>query len=107
MQRKEFTMRRRNGLHVSRIAGIFGASLERIGGLYATEKEIRGRSADERLVARQERSRPIIEDLEHWLRAKLWVRFDMPGPFSTKSGMCQILARSRNPLLPSRSSGNG
>jgi len=52
-------------------APIASEALERIAGLYATEKEIRGRSADERLVVRQERSRPIIEDLEPWLRAKL------------------------------------
>jgi transposase len=52
-------------------APIASEALERIAGLYATEKEIRGRSADERLVARQERSRPIIEGLEPWLRAKL------------------------------------
>jgi len=52
-------------------APIASEALERIASLYATEKEIRGRSADERLVARQERSRPIIEGLEPWLRAKL------------------------------------
>ncbi|MGA8616656.1 MAG: IS66 family transposase [Xanthobacteraceae bacterium] len=52
-------------------APIASEALKRIAGLYAIEKEIRGRSADERLVVRQERSRPIIEDLEPWLRAKL------------------------------------
>ena len=52
-------------------APIASEALERIAGLYATEKEIRGRSADERLIVRQERSRPIIEHLEPWLRAKL------------------------------------
>ena len=35
------------------------------------ESEIRGRSADERRAARQERSRPIVDALEPWLRAKL------------------------------------
>lgn len=33
--------------------------------------DIRGRSADERRDARQARSRPIVEALEPWLRAKL------------------------------------
>ena len=52
-------------------APIASEALERIAGLYAIEKEIRGRSADERRVVRQEKSRPIAEDLEPWLRAKL------------------------------------
>ena len=52
-------------------APIASEALERIAGLYAVEKEIRGRSADERRVVRQDRSRPIIDDLEPWLRAKL------------------------------------
>jgi transposase len=52
-------------------APIASEALERIAGLYAIEKEIRGRSADERRVVRQDRSRAIVEDLEPWLRAKL------------------------------------
>ena len=52
-------------------APIASEALERIAGLYAIENEIRGRSADERRAVRQERSRPIIDDLEPWLRAKL------------------------------------
>ena len=52
-------------------APIASEALERIAALYAIEKEIRGRGADERRTARQARSRPIIEDLEPWLRAKL------------------------------------
>jgi transposase len=45
--------------------------LARIAGLYRIEGEIRGRSAEERRVVRQERSRPMIEALEPWLREKL------------------------------------
>ncbi len=52
-------------------APIASEALERIAGLYAIENEIRGRSAEERRAVRQERSRPIIDDLEPWLRAKL------------------------------------
>ena len=52
-------------------APIASEALERIAGLYAIEKEIRGRSANERRTVRQDRSRPIIDDLEPWLRAKL------------------------------------
>src|SRR4051794_38697867 len=52
-------------------APIATEALERIAKLYAVEKDIRGRNADERRVVRQDRSRPIIDDLEPWLRAKL------------------------------------
>jgi transposase len=52
-------------------APIASEALERIAGLYAIEKDIRGRGADERHAVRQDRSRPIINDLEPWLRAKL------------------------------------
>ena len=52
-------------------APIASEALERIAGLYAIEKDIRGRGADERRTVRQDRSRPIIDDLELWLRTKL------------------------------------
>ena len=52
-------------------APIAGEALERIAKLYAVESEIRGRSADERRNLRQEKIRPIIDDLESWLRTKL------------------------------------
>ena len=54
-------------------APIASEALERIAGLYAIEKEIRGRSAEERRAVRRDRSRPILDDLEPWLRAKLAV----------------------------------
>jgi hypothetical protein len=52
-------------------APIASEALERIAGLYAVEGDIRGRSAEERRDARLQRSRPIINALEPWLRAKL------------------------------------
>ena len=52
-------------------APIASEALERIAALYAVEREISGRSADQRRSARQEKSRPIIEALEPWLKAKL------------------------------------
>ena len=52
-------------------APIASEALERIAGLYAIEKEIRGLSADERRAVRQVKSRPILDDLEPWLRTKL------------------------------------
>jgi transposase len=52
-------------------APIASEALERIAGLYTVEGEIRGRTADERRAVRQEKSRPIIDEFEPWLRAKL------------------------------------
>lgn len=46
-------------------------ALERIAKLYAIEGEVRGRGAEERRAVRQQKSKPIIDDLESWLRAKL------------------------------------
>jgi hypothetical protein len=52
-------------------APIASEALERIAKLYAVESDIRGRSADKRRAVRQEKSRPILNDLEPWLRGKL------------------------------------
>jgi transposase len=52
-------------------APIASEALARIGALYAVETEVRGRPAEERRAARQARSRPVIEDLQSWLRARL------------------------------------
>ncbi|MGY4298307.1 hypothetical protein ACVWXN_006402 [Bradyrhizobium sp. i1.4.4] len=52
-------------------APIASEALERIAGLYVIEAEIRGRTADERRAVRQEKSRPIADEFEPWLRAKL------------------------------------
>ncbi|WP_395683118.1 IS66 family transposase [Inquilinus sp.] len=52
-------------------APIASEALTRIAALYRIEDEIRGRPADERRAVRQERSRPLIEAFEPWLRGKL------------------------------------
>jgi transposase len=52
-------------------APIASEALERIKALYAIEAETRGQDPRARLAARQEKSRPMVEDLEPWLRAKL------------------------------------
>ena len=52
-------------------APIASEALERIAALYAIEKDIRGRSAEERRAVRQDRTRPLLVDLEAWLRQKL------------------------------------
>ncbi|MGC1301755.1 MAG: IS66 family transposase [Caulobacteraceae bacterium] len=52
-------------------APIASEALQRIGEIYAVERDIHGRQADERRTVRQVRSRPVTEALELWLRAQL------------------------------------
>lgn len=52
-------------------APIASEALKRIAEFYAVEKDIRGRSAEERRIIRQQKSRPLAESFEPWLRAKL------------------------------------
>jgi transposase len=46
-------------------------ALRRIGELYAIESEIRGRAPDERCVARQARSQPLLESMRAWFESRL------------------------------------
>jgi transposase len=52
-------------------APIASEALRRIAELYRVEEDIRGRSADDRRIARQQQSQPILAELEPWLRDKL------------------------------------
>src|SRR5882672_2018351 len=52
-------------------APIASEALKRIAEFYAIEKDIRGRSAEERRLIRQQKSQPLAEAFEPWLRAKL------------------------------------
>ena len=46
--------------------------LRRIAELYAIEKEIRGRSAEERQSTRDSRSRPLVDAMKPWLEGQLY-----------------------------------
>jgi transposase len=52
-------------------APIASEALKHIAELYAIEKDIRGRSAEERRLVRQQKGRPLADTFELWLRAKL------------------------------------
>jgi transposase len=52
-------------------APIASEALRRIGELYRIEDDIRSQPAEARRAERQERSRPILAELEPWLREKL------------------------------------
>jgi transposase len=54
-------------LHVAHNSPVAAEALERIGALYAIEKEIRGRSPAERREIRSVRSKPLMESLKGWL----------------------------------------
>ncbi len=51
----------------SGVAPIAQEGLAQIQALYRIEKDLRGQSADQRHVARQEHAKPIIDDFELWL----------------------------------------
>jgi transposase len=46
-------------------------ALDRIGALYGIEREIRGRPSEERKKVRSERARPLLDDMNHWLKTCL------------------------------------
>lgn len=46
-------------------------ALERIGGLYGIEEQIRGRPPEERREVRQARSKPLVDSLRQWFEATL------------------------------------
>lgn len=59
-------------------------ALERIAQLYAIEKALRGRPAEERRAGRQAHARPLVEALKCWFEAEL-------GRLSQKSDTAQAL----------------
>ena len=63
VRRKFFDLHAANGSPVAKEA------LERIGALYAIEREIRGRPPDDRRHVRQARAGPLLDELHDWLQA--------------------------------------
>ncbi|MDQ1833489.1 IS66 family transposase [Massilia scottii] len=58
-------------LHEARPSALTSEALRRIGELYAIEAKIRGKPPNERRQARQAEAKPLIDDLERWLRGML------------------------------------
>ncbi|MBJ6126638.1 IS66 family transposase [Microvirga splendida] len=71
-------------LAVAGAAPIASEALTRIAELYRIESDIRGMSAAERARIRQAKSRPVLDALEPWLRAKL-------GLISQKSKLAEAI----------------
>ena len=61
---------RRKFFDLARIAKapIAVEAIERIDALFAIEREINGFTSERRLIVRRERSRPLMDELERWLR---------------------------------------
>jgi transposase len=64
-------------------------ALRRIAALYAIEADIRGQSAEDRRLARQQRSRPIVEAMHAWLTEQL-------TRLSDRSGLAQAMRYALN-----------
>jgi transposase len=58
-------------LHKATGSPIAAEALRRIAELYAIEKTIRGRTAEERLTVRNAQSRPLVEAMKPWLETEL------------------------------------
>jgi hypothetical protein len=59
------------GLHEARPLALITEALRRIAKLYVIEAEIRGKPSHERRLVRQAKAKPLLDDLERWLRAAL------------------------------------
>ena len=58
-------------VHKARGSAIAEEAIRRIARLYAVEKEARGQPPDKRRQIRQDKAKPILDDLEAWLHAQL------------------------------------
>ncbi len=58
-------------IYESEGSGIAEAAIKRIAMLYGVEKEARYKSAEERVALRQEKAKPVFDDLEAWLQLQL------------------------------------
>lgn len=83
-------------LHQVHASPITTEALERIGQLYAIEREIRGRPPEERREVRQARTRPLLELLREWLQSaltKLSTKSDTAAAVKYALGHWQALVR--------------
>jgi transposase len=63
--------RKIHDLHVRKATPTTTEALRRIGELYAIEAQIRGQPPDERKRIRQQQAKPLLNDLDIWLRQRL------------------------------------
>ncbi len=58
-------------IHKTNGSAIAEEAIKRIAVLYAVEAEARGQPPDERVRIRQEKAKPLFDDLENWLQSQL------------------------------------
>ena len=58
-------------VHKAQGSAIAEEAIKRIARLYAVEKEARGQPPDKRRQIRQDKAKPVLDDLEAWLNAQL------------------------------------
>jgi transposase len=58
-------------VHRSQGSAIAEEAIKRIAAFYGIEKEVRGQSPEYRAAIRQEKAKPLLDDLEHWLGGQL------------------------------------
>ena len=75
--------------HIATKSPLAHEALQRIAALYAIESDIRGRLAEDRQRERQQRSRPLVEDLQVWWREQL-------GRLSGRSKLAQAIRYAFN-----------
>jgi len=65
------TRRKFHDIHVVHRSPTTTEALARIGALYGIEEQIRGTPAELRCLVRQTRSRPLLDELRHWMEKTL------------------------------------
>ena len=83
------TRRKFHDIHAATKAPLAEEALLRIAALYQIEADIRGQSADERRLARQQRSKPLVEAMHGWLSEQL-------NRLSGRSGLAQAIRYALN-----------
>lgn len=63
--------RKIHDVHVRTPSALTDEALKRIGELYIIEAEIRGIPPEQRLVERQQKTKPLLKSLESWLCEKI------------------------------------
>src|SRR6266567_5116051 len=80
-------------------------AVERIAALYLIEKEIKGRSADERRAVRTVRARPLFDDMRRWLEqalTQLAPKSETTAAIHYALGLWEALARYLRPVAIGR-----
>jgi transposase len=65
------TRRKFHDIHVVHASPTTTEAIARIGALYGIEEEIRGKPVDIRRSVRQDRTKPLLDDLRHWMEKTL------------------------------------